>query len=125
MDKNNIYYKMLIEVLRLVSMDSETQINLFPEDVSVTDEIALLFSDTFLLIKQNKDKISVDNSQYKLIEKIDNLFNEMSNSNKDFWLIDALKKNPQWQSLRELGNTALKHFGEKKESPNLFWINYY
>jgi hypothetical protein len=121
---NYEYYNMLIESLRLISAEPEIQIKSLPECVIVPDEIALIFSDTFLLIKQNKSDIAIDDFKFKRLLEIDNYLKEMSEEENKIWTIDALRINEKWERLREMVSEVLELFNKKKERPNLYWLEY-
>jgi len=114
------YYNMLIESLRLLAADYETQIEVLPKFVNVPDELALIFTDTLLFVKQNAILIG---EKMVIIENIDKLLEEI-NENKDLWTLESLKNSSKWQDVRSVASKALKLLGEENKNPELFWINF-
>jgi hypothetical protein len=118
------YLNMIIESLQLLAADPETQIQSLPEYVHIPDEIALIFSDTFLLIYQNKDSLFLSDSQFQKLTEIDKYLNEMSEENHQIWTLEAIKENDKWKKLRKMALEILRSLNIKKQNPNLYWIKY-
>jgi hypothetical protein len=119
-----IYLNMIIESLQLLAADPETQIQSLPEYVHIPDEIALIFSDTFQLIHQNKNSLLFNDFQFQKLCEIDNYLNNMSEENHKIWTLEALKENDKWEKLRKMALVILKSLHIEKQSPNLYWIKY-
>jgi len=124
MDRTN-YYKMLIESLRLISASAEVQENSFQDDVHIPDEIALTFSETFLLVEQDQESLNIKSPIFQKLEKIENYFDMLSGEDfPEFWTSEAMKNDKRWQNLRNMGTEILDLLNEPKNKPDLFWIKY-
>jgi hypothetical protein len=113
--------KSIIEVLRLLSSDYETQIKFFPKNIPVAEEMAELFGDYYIPIKSRKEKDPdyIDDGIYDILLEIDKLFDICDDSNSDeFWSLDSLKNHEQWNIIRKKAYTALNEFGEDKKNPS-------
>lgn len=114
------YYSMLIETLRLLAANYETQIEVLPKFVNVPDELALIFTDTLLIVKQNAILVG---EKMVIIENIDKLLEEI-NENKDLWTLESLKNSSKWQEVRNLASKAIEILEEENKNPEIFWINF-
>lgn len=124
MKNDKIYLNMIIESLQLLAADSDTQIQSLPKYVHIPDEIALIFSDTFQLIYQNKNSLLLNDFQFQKLCEIDNFLNNMSEENHKIWTLEALNENDKWEKLRKMALEILKSLNIKKQNPNLYWIRY-
>ena len=125
MQREKIFLDQLIESLKLVAADAETQIGLLPEWVHIPDEIALTFGESYILFDQVIDAGLVDEKQAELIHHLDRKFEEMSGPvHHEFWTLDAMRTHPKWEEFRELAAAALQKLGQELTTPNLGWITY-
>ena len=70
-------YLTLIESLRLLALPSTEQVQLFPDYVSITDEIAASFGDAYLLAPQLQRAGKINQSQLDSLKAIDDWFEVM------------------------------------------------
>ena len=113
---------MFIETLKLLASNSDIQIEILTNDVVVTDEIALLYEDIYILFTGNFYK-SYDNITKLKAKEIDLLFCDMT---QDMLLWDnaALHKSIKWQNVRDAARELLVYLHEQITLPNLFWVTY-
>ena len=109
-DKINLkIYKQMYDAVILMSLDYENQITSLPRDINVPDEIALLFDDEVIAVKEMLYKngmLSLDNCN--IIKIIEMKLSEMGNSkNKNFWTLDGLKQSKLWEECRENARVLL------------------
>lgn len=115
--------KQVIETLRLLAADCDTQTKVLPNYVHVPDEIALTFEDTYLLTNSLlQDKLITEDVKSEL-DTLNELFDQM-NCRKELWTLDQLKFGEEWQQIRSVASRALKCMNRDIEIPNLFWLNY-
>lgn len=110
----------IIQVLRLLAGSPEMQVAAFPEFVTVADEIALLFHDSFTLpgVQQEREMAAGD-----YLREIDELLDRMS-QRADLWSNEALRTSDEWARLRVYARDALRCFGEEVLPPDLSWVRY-
>lgn len=114
-------YNNLAESLKLVASSYDIQIESLPDFVNVTDEIALIFNDSYIMIPQIDRLLS--SHTMRLLDDLNKLFEKMS-EDKSLWNIESLEKNDLWIKSRELGCLILKEINEKYTDPNLDFINW-
>lgn len=118
-DKINTFF----QVIKLMASSYDEQVCAFPSFVIIPDEIALLFDDIYRDTKQmSKDKILSSDSA-NLLFKINDLFNNMS---KDLtkWTLKSLKKDTDWNVIRDLAKSILEIQGIDNKNINLDFINW-
>ncbi|MBL6991826.1 MAG: hypothetical protein ISR65_18735 [Bacteriovoracaceae bacterium] len=119
----NMIYKRLTEVLKLISADFNTQKRSLPDFVHVPDEIALNFDEIYIFVNSLYDKKFIDIEHLNKLKEINSNFNKMD-SNKKLWNLNSLKTSSEWQDLRETASKLLYSLKVQQTSPDLFWINY-
>jgi hypothetical protein len=116
---------MLIETIKLLAADYETQVKQFPPFVLIPDEIALTYYDCFLLAQQIAEGGLIDEHQLERLTQIDRLLEEMTEDREhNYWTLDALRTESKWESIRSAANDLLALFGQTYQPPNLYWIQY-
>ena len=120
---NTYFLFRLIEVLRLLGSNFDTQRELMPTGVNLTDEIALLFDDIwqkcdFLLMNN-----MINNLQMEKIKKINRML-DILDEDQEMWDESALKTKDEWETIRKLSMDALKAFGKEYATPNINWIQF-
>ena len=105
-----MWKKKFIEAIRLVSVSYNEQIEKFPQNFPVADEIALNFNDEIFEQIDYLLEIDVINQiQYQELQKMHTLFSRMSsNKEKDFWSMEALEKSKEWSECRYLALKVLE-----------------
>lgn len=116
-------YNNLIQVLRLVASEANVQIESFPQYVNVTDEIALLYSDIYSLVPQLVDAGLILPQHLAILNRIDNLFEVMSND-ETLWNLERLEDNTSWKQSRLLAFEALMELNMSYEKPNLDFVKW-
>jgi hypothetical protein len=96
---------------------------LLPIFVHLPDEIALIFDDTYALIKQPDNNSMIPARTEGALEQIEQLLDQMS-ENSDLWTMQALKSAAQWKEIRLLAGKVLAVLHEVKQPANLFWLQY-
>ncbi len=121
--ENDSHLNILVQSLQLLAAEYEEQMNALPEFVDIPDEIALTFSEVYLLV-ENLDKDGLmTTSQKTELAHVDGVLEQMSKK-EDAWTLNALKTSSEWEDMRLLSSNALKDFGIPKQSPDLFWLQY-
>jgi hypothetical protein len=116
---------MLIETLKLLAADYETQVKQFPPFVLIPEEIASTYYDCFLLAKQIVKTGLIDEHQLEQLTQIDRMLEEMTEDKEhSYWTLDALKTEPKWENIRSAANVLLVSLGQPYRPPNLYWIQY-
>lgn len=96
-------YKRMYDAVTLMSLDYEQQIIALPQNINISDEIALVFDDEVIAIMNNLHKngmLSLDNC--KLIMSIENKLSKMVNINdKNLCTLNALKPAKEWEKCRK------------------------
>lgn len=118
-----VIYNNFIQVLRLVASKANVQIEVFPQYVNVADEIALLYSDIYALVPRLVDAGLVSPQHLTILDRIDNLF-EMMSDNKALWNLENLSDNANWKQSRLMATEALKELNVTYEKPNLDFIKW-
>lgn len=118
-----LIYNNLIQVLRLVASEANVQIESFPQYVNVTDEIALLYSDIYSLVPQLVDAGLILSQHLAILNRIDNLFEVMSND-ETLWNLERLEDNASWKQSRLLAFEALMELNVSYEKPNLDFVKW-
>ena len=106
----------LVEMLRLVASESDTQQKVLPKFVCVPDEIVMLFEDAFLVYEGHFKANEEFSHEF---EKLNGLFNWMRNSEKDFLTISSLEKDEAWNEARLIARRALVAIGAEMLPPKL------
>ena len=84
---------------------------LYPEFVSVPDELALEFEEHYSAFLGCKDGLA-DQAQIRALERLDRMLESMSGpSNLEYWENTALDSNPAWNEVRILAKQVLKAMG--------------
>jgi len=114
-------YNNLIQSLKLIASPHHIQISCFPDYVNVTDEIALIYNESYIMLPQISSIMSPH--IVKLLDELDELFEEMSRD-KALWNINNLERNFYWTKSRDLGSRILVELKEKYTKPNLDFIQW-
>ena len=100
-----------------LAQSADVQISLFPDFVCVGDELVLNFDDAWRAFQSDNEK-SLSNEQIAAIEKLNSRIDELSASDKNFWLEKkSLYLDSKWNELRELAKKSLDTFGWQLEIP--------
>lgn len=119
------YRSQLVETLRLLAADFETQVDALPRFVHIPDEIALLFGDEFLLAYQILAAGRLTSEQYAGLEEIDDFLDKISgHQHLEIWTLEALERRPEWQRIRSRARDILNMLGEPLAKLNLDWVTY-
>lgn len=121
--ETKLIYNNLIQVLRLVASEANVQIESFPQYVNVTDEIALLYSDIYSLVPQLVDAGLILPQHLAILNRIDNLFEVMSND-ETLWNLERLEDNASWKQSRLLAFETLMELNVSYEKPNLDFVKW-
>ncbi|GCF07605.1 hypothetical protein KDI_11690 [Dictyobacter arantiisoli] len=121
--RENLYFDMLIQTLQLLAASYVEQVQAFPTFVHIPDEVALVFSDTWLFSQKLIMDGFITHQQKVEIERLDNLLNEMSD-NIQLWNLFSLETSDEWGKVRYLASNILTSLHKEKEQPNLFWLKY-
>lgn len=108
--KKKMLEEMLVHALYWVASKCSTQIEALPDYKEVlTDEIAQTYSETFLLVENNKDYFT--HEQYIKLKALDDHFAELTTMGDHLWTLDALANNKEWELSRLLAKEALLLMG--------------
>jgi hypothetical protein len=120
------FLEMLVDALRLAALSPNEQIAALPDFVDVPFEIAQTYNDAWVLAPQIREAGLLTADQYASLERIDRLFEEMSDASlEDLWTIEAVRKDPLWERSRELATEALSSLGRSTGRPRfegITWI---
>ncbi len=122
MDIRNLY-NTLVQSLRLVAAPFEIQTTSLPEFVNVPDEIALIYNESYLIAPQLKDKNLISAKILGMLERLDQIFEEMSEV-KPIWTLERLRNDSSWERLRILALDILRELNEPDGRPNLDFIDW-
>jgi len=117
------FLEALIESLRLMAADYETQVAALPQFVCVADEIATTYDETYLLVDQIVAAGLIDPAIVARFANIDEQTEAMS-ERTELWTLDTLRTAPEWQNLRTQARDILAALGESPRPPSLEWITY-
>lgn len=116
--------KRLVEAIRLLAMDAETQFSLLPDFVCVPDELATTFCDAFDVIGRYLPEIW-GNEVTSLCQALYTTFDQMtSEAPEEFFSDDAVRHDQRWQNVREQAKTILSKVNLPPATPALHWITY-
>jgi len=125
MTNENLYFERLIQAVQLLASNYETQVSSFPDFVHVPDEVALIYSDCFLLADQIAECGLLNKPQLIKLRELDNALRKMSSKgNEEVWTCEALKTSPEWQNIRSLASDVLSILERSKQQPDLSWLVY-
>lgn len=98
----NIYVRMY-EAVELMSFDYDKQISLLPKKINIPDEIALVFDDEVIAVKDVLYEIGMISSKVCiLIENVGDILTKIGKQhNKELWTLDALKQSELWEECRQ------------------------
>ncbi len=103
----------LVQSIRLLAADYETQIRSFPGFVHIPDELALTYNDCFLLVDQMANAGLLNEHQLARLKELDGALERMSEKeSEEMWTLDALKKNAEWQDIRLMASELLGRVDE-------------
>ena len=106
-------HRNLIESLRLVAADFETQVGSMPEFVgeNVPDEIALTFDDVFIIANHLRDAELISDAAMENLTVLNDHFTRMTEAAKagdhQVWTLDGLRWRPEWTRARQLATEIL------------------
>jgi hypothetical protein len=121
--ESTTHLSMLIQSLQLLAASYEQQVNALPAFVDIPDEVALTFSETFLLAGPLVEKGLITFDQQVELKQLDALLEQMSDD-KNLWMLTSLQTAPQWEHVRQEAERILLSFRVPKQAPNLFWLQY-
>lgn len=108
--ESNLQQKLdtLTQSVKALALNPDKQIGIFPNFVSVADELALNFSDAVLFKDELKEAKILDSKQILLLREIDRILDIKSkNNDRSFWSLEGLKNHPEWQEIRMLATKTL------------------
>lgn len=120
------YLAKLVEALRLLAADYDTQVSVLPPFVDVPSEVASTFGDdAFVLADQVVKAGRITREQYAKMKEIDDVLAEMSRKkHAELWSLGALRDRPEWHRVRAMAREALVSLGTPLRSPDLSWVAY-
>lgn len=96
-------YKRMYDAVSLMASDYENQITALPKGIDIADEIALLFDDEVIAVKDilyQEGMLSIEACTQ--IDHIGNILSEMGKKNDEgIWTLEALKRSSLWEKCRE------------------------
>lgn len=107
-------YKRLHDAVLLMASDYDKQTALLPKGINIADEIALVFADEVIAVKDILfQKGMLSKEECDLITSIDNKLNEMSKlCNFTLWTANALKQSSNWEYCRNKAQILLSSLGD-------------
>ena len=116
--------RMLIEALRLLAAPYDQQAGSLPPFVSVADEIALTFDETYPFSAELVGDGLLDSSAKRGLDELDSILDRMSREEEALWTAEALRVDPRWHAIRVKSCETLARMGATPARPNLFWTQY-
>ena len=98
----------------LFASSADVQVDSYPDDVCVGDELALGFDEAF-----RKVKTELAPNQLQAVERLDEYISSISGADfEDLWLDQAkLRIDERWETIRSLANEVLAEMGWQYETP--------
>jgi len=126
MKDDDRYYAKLIDVLRHLASDYETQVAVLPDFVVVADELAENFDLVFIQLADKIERAGlISHNTWLRLKALDDHFGRMSDQeDKRIWTLDALRDDPEWADIRAEAKSILRQMGEKEGRPDLSWNVY-
>lgn len=119
------FFEKLIDSLRLLAADYETQVSVLPSFVYTPDELVQTFTDCMVLLDQIIEAGLVSREQAAKLKEIDDAFDRAGNDNPEyFYSYEAVQEDLRWESIWQLAAEALALMGRRREPPKLDWIVY-
>jgi hypothetical protein len=107
------------EALQLLACSPAVQFRLLP-DVCVGDELALDFHHWQGVMIDNFSS-ELTSEQIANLVAIDEILDRFSRGGSDyseeFWTDEAVRKSPDWESIRQMARQSLSRFGWPEEEP--------
>ena len=117
------FYNNLVQSLRLAASPYEIQITSMPAFVEIPDEIALLFSDAYLMAPNLQEDGMISSQALIMLNELEKELNEMS-EDKSLWTLESLQKNSLWSKIRGIARTILTELKEPYDKPNLDFVDW-
>jgi hypothetical protein len=121
--ESTTHLNMLIQSLQLLAASYEQQVKALPAFVAIPDEVALTFSEAFLLNDPLVKKGLITFDQQIALKQLDALLEQMSDD-KNLWTLTSLQAAPEWEHVRQEAEHILQSFRIPKQTPDLFWLQY-
>jgi hypothetical protein len=115
---NNIHFAMLLESIKLLAADFQTQIEVLPNFVCVADEIALMFDDSYYFVDELLKSGLINKKQKAALSEMHSLLSQIDNDKK-LWTIESLRKSFEWKNVRNLASTVLNLLEASSRKPSL------
>ena len=112
----------LIETLRLLASDAETQLSVLPKWVMAADELALTFHDAVLLATSNPQRLGLAVDQLEALKQIDEDLGQRRDG--EFWSNKGLREDAAWEAIRARAKGILGSLRVPYERPELEWIQF-
>ena len=111
-------FDQLVDALRLAALPADEHVAALPDFVHVADEIALLYEDAFLNIREAG---VLTEDQVESLRALDQLFAEMTHASdrETIWTLAAMKGDERWARTRTLALAALAAIGAPPGRPHL------
>lgn len=114
----------LIESIRLLAMEPDIQLSLFPNFVHKPDELALIFDDCFLFLPELIKNNLIKEDQAELIRDLDKQLSRMGVANKDIWTEESVETHTFWEEIRIQAKNVLSIINADLRKHNINWIRY-
>ena len=113
------------EALQLLACSPAVQFRLLP-DVCVGDELAVDFHHwQDVMIDNFSSELTAE--QIASLAAIEEIFSRFSRGGseyrEEFWMDEAVRKSPDWESIRQMARQALSRFGWPEEEPPIARTN--
>ena len=110
----------IIEILRLVAADPESQTEAFPKTEFPPEEIGFLVEHARMMARVLYKYGFIHKEKMEIVVKIDEAFERFEKSE---WTIASMYQSANWQSSRNLALMALQTFSVEPTKPNLYWYS--
>jgi hypothetical protein len=96
----------LIESLRLLSSDPETQFRVLPDFVHKSDELVLVFDECHRCVDELEEQNLLNSMHTRLLRELDDAILILSKE-KAFWTCEKVRSAPEWEHLRRMAAGCL------------------
>lgn len=116
-------YSQFIEVIRLLASPPDQQIGAFPSQTRVTDEIGIIFDESYRRKESLIEERLLDTSAVELLEEINSLFEQISKQ-QELWSNKSLDSADEWISIRAKALNLLTILNLDMNKPDLHWLHF-
>jgi hypothetical protein len=118
----NIKTQRMLEIVKLLALDSESQRQALPPFVDLPDELVCLFGDQYDLLT-SEDLAAVGSRAQQALATLGGALSSIS-GNASLFSLEALDSAGEWEAVRRVARDLLNELSLKPESPRIDWVTY-